>query len=129
MLWGVVYYAWMVLIAGIVVKWKEERLDLEFEMHDSYWFAYISTTTVGLGDYYLEPGGIIGPDLATFPLLFLVGFMLLAAFFGKFSEIIVGARRGRKSFVSTLLDMPVRWKDTFAGNEESLKSSRFATEQ
>lgn len=27
----------------------------EFDYADSYWFSYITTTTVGLGDYYLEP--------------------------------------------------------------------------
>ena len=116
-MWGSFYYAWMVVIAAIVVQWKKDRLNETFAMNDSYWFAYVSTTTVGLGDFFLEPGGIIGADLAYFPLLFLFGLMMLASFFGKFSEVIVlVARRDRQSFVHTLLAKHVTWKEAFTKN-------------
>lgn len=33
-------------------EWKRGRIgdDIDFSLGDGYWFAYISTTTVGLGD-------------------------------------------------------------------------------
>jgi Ion channel len=55
---------------------------------DAYWFAYISTTTVGLGDYILAPQVIQRQDLVTWPVLFLVGFVFFAAFIGKFSDLV-----------------------------------------
>jgi hypothetical protein len=61
------------------------------------WFAldsYISTTSVGLGDIYLEPEVIVGQDLIVFPLLFLTGFTLLSAFLGKFAEAIIALSKG-----------------------------------
>lgn len=52
-IWGTAYYSWMVLIAGLTERWKLKRLgDDAFTMREGYWFAYISTTTVGLGGKY-----------------------------------------------------------------------------
>jgi hypothetical protein len=48
--WGGIYYLWLLLIAGYTADWKQNRLGEEFSYSDGYWFAYISTTTVGLGD-------------------------------------------------------------------------------
>jgi len=50
-LWGLLYYGWMIIIAVVTVAWKQTRLQLtseEFDLRDGYWFAYISSTTVGL---------------------------------------------------------------------------------
>ena len=87
--WAALYYTWMILIAKVVQVWKERRLGLDdFALHDGYWFAFISTTTVGLGDYYLEPSVIVSQDLITFPLLFLIGFVFLAAFLAVMAEML-----------------------------------------
>lgn len=45
--WGFLYYFWMVVIARIIIRWKEARLGIDFSMGDAYWLSYISTTTVG----------------------------------------------------------------------------------
>jgi hypothetical protein len=67
--------------------------------------SYISTTSIGLGDIYLEPEVIIGQDLIVFPLLFLTGFTFLSAFLGKFSEALVALLKGnKKGLVDSLLD-------------------------
>lgn len=67
--------------------------------------SYISTTTIGLGDIYLEPEVIVGEDLIVFPLLFLTGFTFLSAFLGKFSEALVVTLKGnQKGLVDSLLD-------------------------
>jgi Ion channel len=68
----------------------------DFSARDAYWFAYISTTTVGLGDYFLEPEVFTRSDLMLFPMLFLFGFVLLASFLNKFTELLSHlGRRGR----------------------------------
>ena len=54
--WGFCYYAWMLAIAAVTQNWKAARLGDDMDFSEAYWFSYISTTTVGFGDYYLEPG-------------------------------------------------------------------------
>ena len=80
--WGGLYYIWCLLIASYYIYWHSLRFDgsADVTLEDSYWFAYITTTTVGLGDYYLDHAAIIGIDLLIWPLLVLYGFVLLAAF-------------------------------------------------
>ena len=106
-IWGGIYYAWMALIAATVQHWKEQRLDIEFPFSQGYWFAYISTTTVGLGDVFLEPEVIRGEDLVVFPLLFLVGFVYFAAFLAKFAELLLSGGYGsssRRKLFQSLMD-------------------------
>jgi len=86
--WGFCYYSWMLVVASYTQSWKAERLGQEPEFSEMYWFSYISTTTVGLGDNYLEHDVILRQDLITFPLLFLTGFVLLANFFVKLTEVL-----------------------------------------
>mmetsp|Transcript_8521 Transcript_8521/g.23576 ORF Transcript_8521/g.23576 Transcript_8521/m.23576 type:complete len:564 (-) Transcript_8521:23-1714(-) len=110
MAWGFIYYGWMVCIAFQTINWKENRLDIDMNMRDAYWFSFISTTTVGLGDIFLEPEGITGSDVVIFPFMFLIGFTFLSAFLGKFAEFLSTILSGKqKSFVDTLLDHHVSW--------------------
>lgn len=68
----------------------------------------ISTTTVGLGDYYLEHGVIIGYDLLVWPLLFLFGFVLLSSFLTKVAEFLASFFPSDKpSFAERLADANV----------------------
>jgi len=117
-LWGAAYYQWMVAIAAYTIQWKYDRLDIHLDRGDAYWFSYISTTTVGLGDIFLEPEGINGPDVFIFSMLFLIGFTFLAAFLAKFSQLVLSlAGKGRTSFVDTLLVQRVEWRKTFANRK------------
>lgn len=70
--------------------WERQRLGVESEtsFRDAYWFAYISTTTVGLGDFVLAPEVLRQSDLITWPFLFLVGFVLFAVFIGKLAQLV-----------------------------------------
>jgi hypothetical protein len=47
--WAVLLYAWMLLIAFVYQDWKEARLNTKVAAQDAYWFAFMSTSTVGLG--------------------------------------------------------------------------------
>ena len=106
--WGSMYYLWMVLIASYYQWWQEDRLEDTIDYADSYWFAYISTTTVGLGDYYLEHGVIIGQDLLVWPLLFLFGFVLLSSFLTKIAEFLASFFPSDKpTFAENLADADV----------------------
>lgn len=86
LLWGSIYYAWSLLIAATIQAWKIKYLRVDFSFAEGYWFAFISTTTVGFGDVYLEPEVIVGGDLLVFPLLLLFGFVYLSAFLGKLAD-------------------------------------------
>lgn len=94
----------MLLIAKVTTRWKDQRLDEEMTLGEGYWFAYISTTTVGLGDFFLEPEVVTGMDLLTYPLMFLIGFTLLSAFLGKFAEFFMElAVGGNRTLVESLI--------------------------
>jgi Ion channel len=71
-------------------NWNLERLySTDISFHDGFWFAYISTTSVGLGDYILEPAVIREIDMLSWPYLFLLGFVLLSAFLCSLSSIVM----------------------------------------
>lgn len=90
LLWGILYWAWLVLVSFYTLDWKVSRRGEGFQFADAYWFAYISTTTVGLGDVFLEPEPILGQDLLFFSLMFLIGFVFLAIFLGKLQAVFAG---------------------------------------
>ena len=64
MLWGILSFAWIALLASKARGfWRERIPGFEATKADSYWFAYISTLTVGLGDFYLQPEGMFVSDV------------------------------------------------------------------
>lgn len=107
-IWGALYYLWSLLIASYYIHWSLIRLDEEVSYKDAYWFAYITTTTVGLGDYYLEHAVLIGIDLLIWPLLILFGFVLLASFLTALKDTLVAVMPNEEAeFADTLDDIPV----------------------
>jgi hypothetical protein len=56
--WGAVWLLYSLLIAVDVQRWWTQRLPefgAEVTREDAMWFAFISTTTIGLGDFFLQP--------------------------------------------------------------------------
>jgi len=86
--WGTLYYTWMCVVAWKTVHWKEERLGGDFHFKEAYWFSFITTTTVGLGDYYLEHQVLLRRDLVAFSLLILFSFVLLSNFLVKLTDLL-----------------------------------------
>ena len=90
MLWGTFWLLWMLVISHQAMSYQEKRLQEEFAMNDAYWFAFVSTTTIGFGDYYLQPEGLFISDLLGLWGNFLMGFILLSAFLNELSQMLVG---------------------------------------
>jgi Ion channel len=86
--WGGCYYGWMFVVAFVTVRWKRERVGVDLAWDDAYWFAFITTTTVGLGDFYLEHEVLLRRDLIAFSLMILVGFIFLANFLVKLTDLL-----------------------------------------
>jgi hypothetical protein len=61
--WGLTWVAWMSFIGQYTKRWWSSRADFYASNQDSWWFAYISTTTVGLGDFFLQPEVLFVDDV------------------------------------------------------------------
>jgi hypothetical protein len=90
--WGAITSAWTLFLGFRTYVWWKIRLPPSEEVPtmwwDSVWFAYISTTTVGLGDFFLQPEIIFLDDVLRFSMLFLTGFVFISTFLGKFAEVL-----------------------------------------
>eukprot|EP00529_Nitzschia_sp_RCC80_P015114 CAMPEP_0113464224 /NCGR_PEP_ID=MMETSP0014_2-20120614/13087_1 /TAXON_ID=2857 /ORGANISM="Nitzschia sp." /LENGTH=709 /DNA_ID=CAMNT_0000356291 /DNA_START=95 /DNA_END=2224 /DNA_ORIENTATION=- /assembly_acc=CAM_ASM_000159 len=88
--WCMVALAWTVATAEYTFRWWGDRLEPEDQpdRNDAQWFAYISTTTVGLGDYYLPPDVLFLHDAFIFAFIFLAAFSLFAAFLTSLVDLI-----------------------------------------
>jgi len=87
--WLCTLLLWMLVVAGIFIWWAKKRANFKVPLHDSYWFTFISTTTVGLGDMYIPPDLFKAADMFFIPLLFLIGFVFLANFLLKLSGTLM----------------------------------------
>jgi hypothetical protein len=114
-----------------IVSYAANIFLADLSLKDGYWFSFISTTTVGLGDIFLEPEVIQARDLVTFPLLFLVGFVLLSSFLGKFSEqaLHMYGSVGRKRIIDVLLERIKVLDGQDGGNDGTSSASSKPPEQ
>lgn len=90
-LWAFIAAAWMLFLGWRTHVWWDERMlneDVPSLAWDSLWFAYISTTTIGFGDYFLQPELMFPADIFRFSFLFLTGFAFLSMFLGKVVELL-----------------------------------------
>jgi hypothetical protein len=87
-LWGGITAAWIFHIANSSFKWWQRRIDEDYATRwESGWFAYISTTTTGLGDFFYQPEVIFLGDLFRFSFLFLTGFVFFATLLGELADL------------------------------------------
>jgi len=55
---------------------------------DSYWFAYITLLTVGLGDFYVQPQGLFPVDVVVWSFVILYGITTITAFLDNLASLI-----------------------------------------
>jgi len=119
LLWMMVYLLWVLVIAGVALVWTKNRMggDFGFDFGDALWFSYISITTVGFGDFFIWPFSFRAYDMLYIPLIFLIGFVLLANFLLKLSEVVMtwGKAQSRPSLERVLAAS----REQPAGGEEN----------
>jgi hypothetical protein len=103
-IWGSIWLGWALILATDMYWWWDARMpELEIAPSDSIWFAYISTSTIGLGDYYPQPELIFASDALKFSLTFLVGFVFLSTFFNKIIQFIQSLLPDRENSLESRL--------------------------
>lgn len=88
LIWGLFWCIYMIGMSAMFMKWAWDRLGEDIAWQDAYWFSYISTTTVGLGDYYQAPQALFIVDLLVFALAYLFGFVLVSAFLAELGLLL-----------------------------------------
>lgn len=86
--WGSFAISWMYILGVRAGRWWNARLDIETTNGDQFWFGYISSTTVGLGDYYLQPEVMFMKDVFSFSILYLSGFVYTSTFLYYLGETL-----------------------------------------
>ena len=108
-IWGAAFYSFLCIIAATTQSWQNNRLGEDITFKDAYWFSFISITTVGLGDMYLDGENFAVWDLMGFAWLFLLGFPILANFLcllRRMKKEVVQSVAGGSSFKTRLKDRP-----------------------
>ncbi|CAJ1954000.1 unnamed protein product [Cylindrotheca closterium] len=104
LLWGGIWIGWAYGIATDADYWWAERLpDFDVDRDDSLWFAFISTSTIGLGDYFLQPEVMFASDALKFSAAFLIGFVFLSTFLNKIGEFLFSILPKRDNSLETRL--------------------------
>ena len=118
--WAVLLYLWMLVIAFVYQHWKTSRLGIDFKLSDAYWFSYVSTTTVGLGDLALDPEVLVASDLLTFPVLFLISFSFFGSFITDLGRVVFKPFENHTSLADVLKEHGI------LQTEESVRASKHA---
>ena len=108
-IWGAAFYSFLCIIAATTQSWQNNRLGEDITFKDAYWFSFISITTVGLGDMYLDGENFAVWDLMGFAWLFLLGFAILANFLcllRRMKKEVVQSVAGGSSFKTRLQERP-----------------------
>lgn len=67
--------------------WNGRIINSPFTRNEALWFSYITSTTIGFGNLYLQPEVFFVADLFSWSLSFLIGFVFLTSFLGKIGDI------------------------------------------
>mmetsp|Transcript_19315 Transcript_19315/g.32079 ORF Transcript_19315/g.32079 Transcript_19315/m.32079 type:complete len:174 (-) Transcript_19315:113-634(-) len=87
-LWLCLLILWMLVLAIVFKAFIEGRSGIYVPLSDAYWFSYITTTTVGLGDLFIRHEEFLARDMLVIPLVILFAFVILGIFALKLVECL-----------------------------------------
>lgn len=86
--WFFILWLWILFLAEMYAIYDNAKYGVgSGSFTILIWWAYISVTTVGLGDYHIPHDTFLLKDMFYIPLFMLMGFVFLANFLLKLSEI------------------------------------------
>jgi len=89
MFWMSMIVLSMLCVAGIAAAYTSSRYDGDVRpMGELLWFAFITITTVGLGDIYIPHDAFHQKDMFYVPFALLLGYVCVANFFIKMSNML-----------------------------------------
>eukprot|EP00550_Attheya_septentrionalis_P007065 CAMPEP_0198281060 /NCGR_PEP_ID=MMETSP1449-20131203/1070_1 /TAXON_ID=420275 /ORGANISM="Attheya septentrionalis, Strain CCMP2084" /LENGTH=504 /DNA_ID=CAMNT_0043976691 /DNA_START=143 /DNA_END=1657 /DNA_ORIENTATION=- len=96
--WMALLILWILFVAEIAIWYNDaRRVNSDLSLSDAMWWSYISTTTVGFGDFYIQPDVFLARDMFYIPLLLLISFVFLANFLLKLSGWLLEVMPSRES--------------------------------
>lgn len=86
--WLVIFWLWILVLVGVNALYSKARYGAVADAFvDRLWWAFISVTTVGFGDFHIPHDTFTLVDMLYVPLTLLVGFVFLANFLLKLCEV------------------------------------------
>ena len=88
--WGCIMLLWLFVLSGMFGTFDNLKYGyVRHSLADRVWWSFISVTTVGFGDYYIPHDTFLFTDVWYVPLIMLMGFVNMANFLLKVSELIM----------------------------------------
>ena len=91
LVWGLIWGCWAWWISFETRTWWDDMLPdfgSDVTEGDTMWFAFISSSTIGLGDYFLQPEVMFADYALRFSVYFLIAFVFLTTFLGKIADML-----------------------------------------
>ena len=101
--WLCTLISWILVTAGTKLAYSNRRKWGE-DYRTILWFTYVSITTVGFGDHYIQHETFEARDLFYIPVMFLIGFVVLANFLWKFSDFLAACTPHKGPSLETILE-------------------------
>lgn len=81
------------LIFGVAFYFAERAMQPDLSLADAFWWAMVTMTTVGYGDFYAQSA--VGRFLVSYP-TFLLGIGLLGYFVGSVADVVIETASARR---------------------------------